>query len=935
MEPLKLTSYNCHGFKNSIGDLLKLCTFCHLICIQEHWLFPGDIADLTSIHNDFSGFGVSAVDPTQGIIKGRPYGGVGILWHKRFSDSITEIYTGYNWVCGININTSDGDVVVYCVYLPYEKYDNIDEYVQCLAVLHNLIQESSSNMIYIIGDFNCDMKKSTIYSEYLSHFVEDTGCVISDYHLLCKKSDVYTYVSPAWGSTSWLDHCVSTENAHNVITSASVLADYVCSDHVPLCIEFNIEINTSHENNSNPNAVSYRPCWDKASHDELSEYSNICTTLFESFDTSAIESCNNVNCTDVTHHYYIDNLYNYIIESLHKASNEVFVTSRKPKANIVPGWNDYVKDAHLAARDAFVIWNDAGKPKFGPVFDIMKRSRAVFKYCLRYCKRNEAQLRANATCDKMIVKDHIGFWKDIQSQQNKYVPSASVIDGVKGTDAIVNMWMNHYKNIFCNAEYNYNDTKEITNNMSNVTDENMYLDSDFITEIIFSLPNGKSSGVDNITAEHLKYAGDKLSVMLSTLFSSIFVHGYLPQEMIKSVIVPVIKNKTKSSGAKSNYRPVTLATIVSKVLEKVIYVKTEPYLYSSDNQFGFKKSHGTEMCVFVLKEILRYYVDHGSKMYVSFIDASMAFDNINQCKLFLKLFKRNIPVFIIRVLWYWYKNQQNCVKWNNVLSEYFCTTNGVRQGGLLSPLLYNVYIDKLTAKLNLISAGCCINNIFVNHLMYADDIVLFAPSAKGLQKLVNACYEYGNQFNIKFNQDKSVCMIVDYKKNNDMQPIIRMGNNSLQYVNCFKYLGHNISCTLSDNEDIDRQMKSIYVRANTLIRKFNYCNDYVKCKLFKSFCTNLYCCSLWSRFTIHAVNRIKTAYNNSFRILLGLPKYCSASQMFTLCDVQTFDTVLRKQRYSLLSRLNNSANVYINAIMNGDLQFNSHLIKTMYKSIYV
>ena len=106
-------------------------------------------------------------------------------------------------------------------------------------------------------------------------------------------------------------------------------------------------------------------------------------------------------------------------------------------------------------------------------------------------------------------------------------------------------------------------------------------------------------------------------------------------------------------------------------------------------------------------------------MFVSFLDASMAFDNLCHCKLFEKLLKRNIPVYILRVMWFWYGKLLvlDCVRWNGKISEYFCVTNGVRQGGLLSPLLYNVYVDSLSFKLNSIAAGCYINNVFVNQLM--------------------------------------------------------------------------------------------------------------------------------------------------------------------------------------------------------------------------
>ena len=93
---------------------------------------------------------------------------------------------------------------------------------------------------------------------------------------------------------------------------------------------------------------------------------------------------------------------------------------------------------------------------------------------------------------------------------------------------------------------------------------------------------------------------------------------------------------------------------------------------------------------------------------------------------------------------YKYLNQSLYVRWGSVLSNFFSVNNGVRQGGMLSPLLFNVYIDYLSLSLSklYLAVGCCCGKTVVNHL-YADDIVLLAPSAKGLQRLLGASYPYG------------------------------------------------------------------------------------------------------------------------------------------------------------------------------------------------
>ena len=106
------------------------------------------------------------------------------------------------------------------------------------------------------------------------------------------------------------------------------------------------------------------------------------------------------------------------------------------------------------------------------------------------------------------------------------------------------------------------------------------------------------------------------------------------------------------------------------------------------------------------------------------------------------------PPSIVRLLCYWYDRQAMCVRWGNSLSDPFHVNNGVRQGGILSPYLFNVYMDDLSQSLNCCKTGCLSGEIMINHLMYADDLVLLSPSATGLRELLLACEKYSKCFNM-------------------------------------------------------------------------------------------------------------------------------------------------------------------------------------------
>ena len=152
-----------------------------------------------------------------------------------------------------------------------------------------------------------------------------------------------------------------------------------------------------------------------------------------------------------------------------------------------------------------------------------------------------------------------------------------------------------------------------------------------------------------------------------------------------------------------------------------------------------------------------------SRVSVCFLDASKAFDRINHTKLFEKLRKRGICGYLLRIIVYWYETQTMCVRWGNLTSNSFTVNNGVRQGGILSPRLFAIYIDDLSTALNGLGIGCCINNMLINHLMYADDMVLIAPATAALQLMLKECHKFGITHDMLFNPKKSAVMIFKNK----------------------------------------------------------------------------------------------------------------------------------------------------------------------------
>lgn len=131
-----------------------------------------------------------------------------------------------------------------------------------------------------------------------------------------------------------------------------------------------------------------------------------------------------------------------------------------------------------------------------------------------------------------------------------------------------------------------------------------------------------------------------------------------------------------------------------------------------------------------------------------FLDASKAFDRINYFKLFLKLIETEMPNIVVRLLVFYYTHQGMSVRWGNYTSEIFTVSNGVRQGGKMSPLLFNFYFRELSLKLASSNLGCQIANVYYNHLSYADDICLLSSTTTALMKLCDIYVDYAAEFDI-------------------------------------------------------------------------------------------------------------------------------------------------------------------------------------------
>ena len=182
------------------------------------------------------------------------------------------------------------------------------------------------------------------------------------------------------------------------------------------------------------------------------------------------------------------------------------------------------------------------------------------------------------------------------------------------------------------------------------------------------LKSGKASGLDKLSSEHFLHAPAEIDVHLALLFHVMLKHSYIPDDFMSVKIQPIVKDRNEDTTSSRNYRPIAIATAISKIFELCALDNSPCLTETSDNQFGYKKGHSTDQCVFQLKERIRRYVELGGPVYCTFIDASKAFDRVCHATLFLRLLDIGVSSTLVKLLTYWYRHQTMYTQWNSKLS---------------------------------------------------------------------------------------------------------------------------------------------------------------------------------------------------------------------------------------------------------------------------
>jgi hypothetical protein len=315
---------------------------------------------------------------------------------------------------------------------------------------------------------------------------------------------------------------------------------------------------------------------------------------------------------------------------------------------------------------------------------------------------------------------------------------------------------------------------------------------DEILKAIKQLRSGASGGSDLIINEIFKNGVDYLAPYLCKLFDTCFTTGYFPAAWTDGIIVPI--HKGGNTGDLGNYRGITLLSAFGKLFTRVLNNRlttwAETYNVYIEAQAGFRSGMGTVDNIFILNSLISHCLSNNERLFCAFVDFKKAFDFVVRDILWYKLIKYGVRGKMLKVIRSMYQTVKSKVKVMNELSESFICDLGVRQGECLSPFLFSMFLNDLEETLLIKGVECIdIGTLNLCVLLYADDLILFARSAEGLQRSLDILSEYCAKWKLIVNTQKTKIMI--FRKAGRLPEHLHFyyNDSEIEIVNTFKYLG--------------------------------------------------------------------------------------------------------------------------------------------------
>ena len=652
--------------------------------------------------------------------------------------------------------------------------------------------------------------------------------------------------------------------------------------------------------------------WHKAKDIEIQRYkSELDALLGQCTLANEIMQCTDVNCTREAHRLGIEVFCNTIIDACLEAGRTC-IPECKPAGHSKPGWNAEVKELREDSLFWHRLWVDIGRPQTGVVATVMRNTRYKYHKAVKDIKKNDLNVRKAKLAEKANESDGRSLWDELKRLNRGVKCATSTLDGHSTNADIVEHLATKYRALFSSqttTEARLNDIRHVIQDQVTCEGNAFVVTVTEVCGMTSKLKINKSDGLTGSSSDHFVYAPHRFAVLFTMLINVMLVHGYMPDDMLASVLVPIPKDPRASLTNSGNYRAIALYSSMGKIVDMLISDRYSNQLMTSNAQFAFKKCHSTSMCTALVKEVVSYYNGRNTNVYACLLDATKAFDCVRYDKLFELLLKKDIPGTVIRLLLDSYTRQYAYMRWNNCMSTPIKMENGVKQGGVLSPTLFCIYFDELLRRLRETDVGCHVGHMSYAAFGYADDLLLLSPSIHGLEILVKTSESFASEYGVTFNAKKTECIC--FSKNAcPLQRQVKVNGQHVKWKVKVKYLGIILTNDMCDDADIRAKRGEFIGSVNRLNAQFRVVPDQIRIRLLQTYCTAWYGCQTWLLNTT-SVKGMNIEWKKAVRRTLNLPRTTRSKLVPLLAGNHSFQEQHERRWGALYVRMMHSENILV------------------------
>ena len=897
-------SLNVDGLSTKLHDqdLLNFIDKYDIVTLQETFMLNNDIPS-----NIFTPFMDPFFSPATKLShQGRCSGGVVVLVKKKLANYISLISHDLpNCIILRLTNVSYRDIICIFPYIPCEGspfYENLDVkngvpmLESCIYDLYNKFPDCS---FMVMGDLNSRISNiqpvnecnvATRYTDNVnsvSFFTDNNPiysrqsedvtistfgrsliemCAAFEFIILngCNNGDekgALTYISSTGNSV--IDYCILSEDLlvndlHFYVHSR------VDSKHMPISLVF--KSNTRIDVNE-ISAYSYeKHIWDVKHIDQFNR---------EWKDNDINQ---NVQQLDQIMHNDVDLTSDCItafsellINCAHMMLKTVSFDPSKSRSNAT--WFD--SECYRMKRDVRKYLRKYRNDRSPENKVIYVQHRKQYKNLIKYKKRVYINTKSNNLMYNL--NDPISFWREVRSICQKPTVQCNID---------MPRWYRYFKTLFQLPSNNPPICGEprpvvVTNAASSVI-LNSPLTSAEVDTVICRAKSKKSPGPDSISNELIKHTkGDCFNFILHAL-NNVFTTHIFPSEWACASIIPI--HKKGDTNVCDNYRSIWLTSLFSKiytaVLDKRLGAFTNNNKTLPEEQAGFREGYSTIDHIFSLYAMIQKQFNKDRKLYVCFVDYRKAFDSVNREALFNILERNGISGDYLEAIKGIYKSVLAAVKQDGKYSEYFNCPSGLKQGCLLSPKLFTIFMTEISKALNedgKHGIQFLSNYPLIFHLLFADDLSLVSDTVSGLQNQLNILKTQSDRLGLELNLTKT--QVVVFRKGGYLSKHEKWfyGQHRLDVVNSYKYLGLDFTTRLSFTNATTPFVVKAKQSCFQITKSLNSLNCYnlnVFLKLFDSkvYPVLSYACELWG---MKEMPEIEKAHTMSLKRFLNVSVHCS------------------------------------------------------------